>query len=499
MMPSRLPRRTVLAALLALAWATPVLGANLTRVEVSSAITAPGRPVQVTVHKAGGENCGFQVLPGDGARLGPFGLPGASKTVPHTFSTPGTYQLRAVGARHGAKPACGGRPAAITIEVAAPRRLAEESRPPPQLRSVTPAPAIVGQAVTIQGSGFGSQSEMELSFGSYGDTRRRVLGAGQIRSWSDTRIVVVPPYAQAGTHFFRVAEIPPPLSPGAGLVASSAHEGFANFEVAMPRPTITGYRPANVCPGSTLEIQGRDFTGLRGGFEIIWNKVGGGGITMRDDRIRGWSDRAIQLQVPTDLPAYIAPGDRYRLDLVVREERGFRTMARGPEGRLADLCGPAATPRTPGRSPSIGTKHGLQFTLAPVNRRVAMGEQVVFGGTFKTSSVDLGTRLRSTPIKIAWRIVRDGEEMARGTVPVKGRSAPLLVRTKATKQGTYRLVLAPVTPPRDVSFRADLDEAWVRIVRMEQLQVPGRKIDIQQRKQKLPLPPPKGLEPTIRP
>ncbi len=492
-MTARCATRLALFLALSLGSALPALAATLTRLEVAPPVARLGAPVEFTVFKTGRGNCGFQIQTGEG-RIGPFGFPGASKRVSHTYSRAGSFDVRVSGARHGSKPACGGSPALVRVVVGEARLLEEVDVPRATIRRASPSPAIVGQAVTITGEGFGRPGEMELLFGSYDDLRRIPLGGRQVRSWSDREIVVVPPYETTGTHFFLLRPPPPPLPPGGGLVATAGRDASINVEVAMPRPAITGYRPAGVCPGSTLVIQGRNFTELRGGFTLLWQKVGAGSISMRDERIRSWSDAAIHLQVPTDLPAYIAPGDRFRIDLGVRNDRGLEIVARGREGRLGERCGDQPTPRIPGVGPVLGTKHGLTFTLAPVNRRVAMGQNVVFGGTFETTSTTLASRLRTQPMKILWRIEREGEVMARGAVPAKGRRTPLLVRAKATKAGTYRLVLEPANRPRDVSFRADLGEAWVRIVQMERLD-PRKKIELEPRKRNLP----QGLEPRIRP
>ncbi|MAE95091.1 MAG: hypothetical protein CL910_10560 [Deltaproteobacteria bacterium] len=352
--------------------------------------------------------------------------------------------------------------------------------------------------MTVRGRGFATPAENRLVFGDYGGAGEAEVPAGRVVSWTDTRIVVNPPISAPGRYFFRMT-VRRSGEGGLGAISTTDSDGIS-FDAVLPRPTIRGYRKSDVCPGSVLEIEGENFTGIRGAFRILWDKIADGrtyGVGLRDDAIVGWTDTQIRLSVPNDLPAYIAPGDTYQVVLAESQGSGVRSVARGPRAQLASGCGGRPTIAPAATTPGIGTWHGLDFTLAPVPKAVGVGDDLVFGGTFEAKTEELIRCLRSTPLQVRWRIVRDGSggSVAQGEVRLNTRRKGLLARARSVSVGTYRLELNLVDPPRDVRFRPDLGGATVTVgaARLD------RKVPLQPRVEPKPKLNPKVLRRPVSP
>ncbi len=101
----RLPIR-LLFPILSLCAAGAANGANLDAVTASPDPGTAGQQITITASKSGPENCGWLVNYGDGTSSQPMGFPGATKSVQHEYSAPGTYTIHVAGANHGNKPQC---------------------------------------------------------------------------------------------------------------------------------------------------------------------------------------------------------------------------------------------------------------------------------------------------------------------------------------------------------------------------------------------------------
>lgn len=101
----RTPTRLLISLLTALA-AGSANAASLDAVSASPDPAAPNQQVTITATKSGAENCGWFVDFGDGNSSTAMGFPGATKSVQHTYATPGTYAVQVGGANHGNKPQC---------------------------------------------------------------------------------------------------------------------------------------------------------------------------------------------------------------------------------------------------------------------------------------------------------------------------------------------------------------------------------------------------------
>lgn len=369
-----------------------------------------------------------------------------------------------------------------------------------RIRTISPNPMVIERPVTLEGTGFGEPGERHLFYGAYGalgGAPAGDLGATAVRSWSDTRIVLDIPIRVEGRYWLRIATLPgaEEATPRPGVVElSGVVEHGISFDAVLPTPTISRYSPSAVCPGGNFSIHGNGFGRRSGMFTILWDKIGEGrdySVSIRDGALLGWTNSEIRFRLPNDLPAYISPGDRFRIRLGKPSDgRALTVVARGPDGRLGENCD-IHQAITPGRTPQIGPPRAVSFKLAPLRGIATVGDKIFFGGTF-TASPELQSRLRSSPLSIDWKIVRQGESRAAATgrVELRGRRTPLLVNAVAPRAGTYHLELTMVDRPRDVRFRPDLSTARIQV----NAKLRGEQIDPKMMK-KLPKGLPAGTKP----
>lgn len=337
-----------------------------------------------------------------------------------------------------------------------------------------PNPVLVGGSMTLEGTGFGpGAGAMHIEYGSYADTTRPLgtLGPMEITSWTDTRIAFRLPTAinAEGRYWLRMR---PHSSGGGGSGLLSTEYDGITFDVELPRPVISNYVKADVCPGSILQIRGSHFTRHRNAFRVMFVRIDSReySILLNPDVVTGWRDNQIDIRLPNDLPGYVREGTRFRIELTKalndpRRPGGQRIVARGPEGQLAEDCTTAQALPQQQFKPQLPDLPVLQFTLAPLRDKVPLGENVVFGGTFETTSQTLLRRLRETPVNVEWRIVGETNQLlARGNVQIRGRRTPLLVRAKPDKVGRYRLWLGLPPSAGEIRLRgSDLTQAWIEV------------------------------------
>lgn len=387
------------------------------------------------------------------------------------------------------------------------------------LSRIEPDPVVIEQTATLHGSGFGERGSVAIQLVSHeaGGAPLTPISEAHVRSWSDDRIELALPIRSEGRYGLRLAR----PDDGSEVLRRSNQSGIS-FDVVLPRPTITGYSAASVCPGQLFSIRGSGFTRIRGAFTILWDKTGPDrtpGITIRTERVTAWMDDQIRFRVPTDLPAYIAPGTSFRVALATRGDGGLRVRARGPEGRIPESCAgregraptsvvplsptqqrgirpePASRPDLrvqPGIGP--GGPMPLRFDLAPMPSRAVVGNVLVFGGTFQAGPA-LAEALRGSRAQVEWSIKRGSAIVRAGLVDVRGRSTPWLERVDATEAGTYRLEMRLLGGgPAGMTFAPNLSGAQVvvtavanQVVDPQAGQAPGLP--------RGPLPPPRGLEP----
>lgn len=118
------------------------------------------------------------------------------------------------------------------------------------------------------------------------------------------------------------------------------------------------------------------------------------------------------------------------------------------------------TPRT-----SLIPKASIEFREGRMRSEAALGTSLYFGGGFYLTGTSAFLRqVRTRPIIISWHIYStSGRRYKTGTVRMRGRRAPLLVKFKPTTTGRYYLNVG-VTSGR-VTFRRSRPIQYVTIIR----------------------------------
>ncbi|KAA3626986.1 MAG: hypothetical protein DWQ09_14025 [Proteobacteria bacterium] len=375
-----------------------------------------------------------------------------------------------------------------------------------QLTDYGPKPAILGQPAYLVGRGFGSDPRrFRLEWGSY--ERLGVvlgtLGPMQITRWTDTRIDFRLPaeITAAGTYWIHLRPVRTAAPSGTGVLSTDNWLGGVTLEVALPRPTISGYARADICPTEPLSIRGSNFTRIRNAFlvAIVTRPDTPGardnGLVLNTEVVRSWSDNRIDIQLPTNIRARFSPGYHYRVDLMTHaaDGRSLRTMARGPDAQFRRDCGTAGQARVGGdylqpRLPVARTE--LTFDFAPARSPVKLGSDILFGGTFVVSDAELLRQIRAQPLVVEWRIVKRGTAIAvlQGSVKVRGPRTPLLARTRPAEIGEYELVFNMPALPRGLELSArHAERNRIEVFSLAPVQI-NKPLPRQQRNTRLPAP-----------
>jgi hypothetical protein len=141
----------------------------------------------------------------------------------------------------------------------------------PEITSINPTTASIGDALTINGTGFedAQGANGKITFIGSGDTTA-------VTSWSSTQIVLIIP---AGTK--------------TGMVVVTTNAGLPTFYGALViRPDITDLSPATATVGQEITITGTNFGKAIGAGKVTF--AGSGDTTA----VNSWSDTEIKLNVP---------------------------------------------------------------------------------------------------------------------------------------------------------------------------------------------------------
>ena len=144
--------------------------------------------------------------------------------------------------------------------------------PAPHIASVSPSSGVIGNQVTINGSGFqASQGTSALTFNNLNAT---------VTSWSDTQIVATIP-ANAVT----------------GPVAVNVNHGtYSNQDVifTLPNPQVATLTPTNGPVGTQVQINGRGFGSSQGTSTVTFGNAAA--------TVSSWSDTQVVATVPPTAP-----------------------------------------------------------------------------------------------------------------------------------------------------------------------------------------------------
>ncbi len=299
-------------------------------------------------------------------------------------------------------------------------------------------PHVIGTTLTLNGSRLGiDKRQYKITYvGS--DSVKRTISTRYIDSWQETQIRLRTPFSltKEGRYYLQLEK--------GGRVY-----GALNFRTVLPTPRVLRYQTTNSCLGGNIIIHGEKFTVHKGAFSVlIQTRAPGSGSTFRsisikNSDIRQWYKNRIKIHLNRSLRAYVKPGYTYRISLLKKLQRGYKTVATGPTGILSRNCTSPSDSRS-GAPSAIGQQtYTATFTGLTLQRQVILGNSVRFRGFLKANSAAATRQYGARPMQVTFLLINKQTKVVVARKFIRMRRRQISFNISGIPRTTGEYILKP--------------------------------------------------------